>query len=165
MSKKRSEAAVAAIITDDRGRALVTQRDREPKAGIWHLIGGGVEPREHHVDALLREIEEEIGVRSTLRHDDPVAVTSCYFPDVDRHVVCIYFDVQLLEDNPRPMDGTRAVRWCDEREVRELIDAGVFLETCRLPMANYLGWESLRRPPAVPPAGSPAIDAVRRRGL
>jgi 8-oxo-dGTP diphosphatase len=44
-------------------RVLVTQRAEPPHlAGLWEFPGGKVEPGEGEVEALLREIDEELGV-------------------------------------------------------------------------------------------------------
>ncbi len=56
-------AAVAGLITDDKGRLLVTVRDREPARGTWDLPGGFVDPDESAEHALIREIQEELGLQ------------------------------------------------------------------------------------------------------
>lgn len=61
----RPRDAAAAIIVLDDGRYLLQLRDN--KAGIifpghWGLFGGGVEEGERPVDALRRELNEELGL-------------------------------------------------------------------------------------------------------
>jgi 8-oxo-dGTP diphosphatase len=54
---------VAGLIVDAAGRVLITQRratDALPLA--WELPGGKVEPGEAPVDALVRELREELGI-------------------------------------------------------------------------------------------------------
>ncbi len=55
---------VAAALVDADGRVLLAQRpDGKHLAGYWEFPGGKVEPGETPLQALRREIHEEIGVR------------------------------------------------------------------------------------------------------
>ncbi len=57
--------AAAAIIVFDDGRYLLQLRDNKPGIflpGHWGLFGGGVEEGEQPVDALQRELNEELGL-------------------------------------------------------------------------------------------------------
>ncbi len=56
-------AAVGAVIRDDRDRLLLIRRGREPGRGRWSIPGGRVEPGESARDAVVREVEEETGLR------------------------------------------------------------------------------------------------------
>jgi 8-oxo-dGTP diphosphatase len=63
---KRSEKeevpkVVAAIIFDEKGRVLVSQRALNAKLypGKWQVPGGKVERGENYLDALKREVKEE----------------------------------------------------------------------------------------------------------
>jgi ADP-ribose pyrophosphatase YjhB (NUDIX family) len=56
-----------AAILDGDGRMLLARRLTEPEAGCYGLLGGKIEPGEAMRDAILREIEEEIGVRLELQ--------------------------------------------------------------------------------------------------
>lgn len=54
------------LACDGRGRALLQLRDDYAPiaaAGMWSLFGGGIEAGEGIAEALLREVDEEIGVR------------------------------------------------------------------------------------------------------
>ena len=59
---ERQVVVGAAIVRD--GRVLAARRTTPPSAaGRWEFPGGKVEPGESDVDALLRECEEELGVK------------------------------------------------------------------------------------------------------
>jgi 8-oxo-dGTP diphosphatase len=59
-------AAVGAVIRDDRERLLLIRRGQEPGLGLWSLPGDRVEPGESSHEALIREVEEETGLRIVL---------------------------------------------------------------------------------------------------
>lgn len=55
--------AVAAIIMDKKGDYLMQRRDDNPKIlfpGHWSFFGGAIEKNESQIDALKRELYEEI---------------------------------------------------------------------------------------------------------
>jgi 8-oxo-dGTP diphosphatase len=65
------------ILIDPQGRVLITRRAPQThQGGLWEFPGGKVEPGETIVDALARELKEELGVTvlisepfMTLDHD------------------------------------------------------------------------------------------------
>ena len=65
------------ILIDPQGRVLITRRaPQSHQGGLWEFPGGKVEPGETIVDALARELKEELGVTvltsepfMTLQHD------------------------------------------------------------------------------------------------
>ena len=52
----------SAVILDDAGRVLLARRAGDPGAGLWDLIGGFIEEGEDPLDALRREVREELTV-------------------------------------------------------------------------------------------------------
>ena len=54
---------VAASLVDSDGRVLIAQRpEGKQLAGLWEFPGGKVEPGETPETALIRELEEELGI-------------------------------------------------------------------------------------------------------
>lgn len=61
MSKLLLVAAVALV--DEDGRVLIAQRpEGKQLAGLWEFPGGKVEPGETPEAALIRELQEELGI-------------------------------------------------------------------------------------------------------
>ena len=64
MSETRQ--VVAALIRRD-GKVLICQRTRhQPMPLKWEFPGGKVEPGEEPVGALVRELDEELGIQATI---------------------------------------------------------------------------------------------------
>jgi NADH pyrophosphatase NudC (nudix superfamily) len=52
----------SAVILDEAGRVLLARRANDPGAGLWDLIGGFIDEGEDPLEALLREVREELSV-------------------------------------------------------------------------------------------------------
>ena len=64
MTDRPPVEVVAAAITDPRGRVLLTRRTvGRDLAGLWEFPGGKIEPGETPEQALIRELQEELGIQ------------------------------------------------------------------------------------------------------
>lgn len=91
--RRHSErATVRVLLIDEHERVLLFQ-DSDPGAGRawWITPGGGIDPGESELDAVLREIEEETGL--VLSPGDVLG------PVARRHVVHGYSDVVVDQDD------------------------------------------------------------------
>lgn len=98
---------------------LVAQRERPPElAGLWELPGGKVASGESDADALVRELDEELGVE--------VAVGARLGADVALNggMTLRAFLVTQIGGSVRPRDH-RALRWvtADELDGLEWVPA------------------------------------------
>ena len=76
-----------------RGRVLLCRHEK-PGKEYWLLPGGGVEAGESLVDALQRELGEELGIDDELPVEGPVAIVDSIAPsggEARKHVVHIIF--------------------------------------------------------------------------
>ena len=70
----------AAVITDVRGRILLARRtDGRDLAGLWEFPGGKREPGESPEQALIRELQEELGI--TVQVGAPLINVPQQYPD------------------------------------------------------------------------------------
>ena len=105
---------VAAVIERD-GAWLVTRRQPGVHLeGLWEFPGGKIDPAETHVDALRREIVEELDVDVAVR--DLVLATSHAYPD---RTVVLYFYNCDLQGTPKPRLG-QEMRWVRREELADL---------------------------------------------
>ena len=67
MTKKRFKkehivTSVVAVIVDDDGRVLLTRRSIQPFQDLWVMPGGKIDLGEPILEALKREVHEEVGI-------------------------------------------------------------------------------------------------------
>lgn len=106
----------AAVLRDPQGRILVSQRPPgNHLAGSWEFPGGKVERDESLVDALARELEEELGIRPgpsrplvSVRHDYP-----------EKTVRLWLFEVHSWHGELHGREG-QALRWATPKELHDL---------------------------------------------
>lgn len=61
------QVAAKAVVVNDQGKVLIVREaatgKNNTKVGYWGLIGGRLEPGEAFLDALRREVSEEVGLQ------------------------------------------------------------------------------------------------------
>lgn len=109
---------VAAALIDGRNRVLVQQRPpSKPLAGLWEFPGGKVERHESPESALVRELDEELGV-----HIDPASLKAAGFssePLGDRHLLLLLFCCRHWRGELRAQDGQR-LAWLAPNDLNTL---------------------------------------------
>ncbi len=106
---------VAAAILDDLGspQRLLGARRAQPVrlAGRWEFPGGKVEPGEDPVDALHRELQEELGV--AVRLGDEVVPPDAPGLRLSERYVMRLWTAQLVRGEPAPLVEHDEVRWLE----------------------------------------------------
>jgi 8-oxo-dGTP diphosphatase len=113
-------AVSAAIIRE--GRVLIVQRAQPPMRGVFTLPGGVVETGETLHQALVREIDEEVGMAIA-----PVALAGhreVIVRDaegrVERHFIILAFAVRWLSGEPKLNYELADARWLRPDEIAGL---------------------------------------------
>lgn len=81
-ASRRSIHVVAGVITDARGRYLLNRREgNRDLVGLWEFPGGKREPGEDSIQALQRELREELGIDAQV--GEVIIQVPQYYPDKD----------------------------------------------------------------------------------
>ncbi len=100
-------AAVALIDPD--GRVLIAQRpEGRAMAGLWEFPGGKIEPGESPEAALIRELDEELGIDTWASCLAPLSFASHAYEDF--HLLMPLFVCRRWQGVPRPREH-QALRW------------------------------------------------------
>ena len=100
---------VAAAMVDRDGRVLVQQRpEGTAMAGLWEFPGGKVEPGETPEAALIRELDEELGIDV----DHACLAPACFAsePLGDRHLLLLVYALRKWKGVPTAQHATQ-LRW------------------------------------------------------
>lgn len=100
---------VAAALEDAQGNWLVQQRPAGAShPGLWEFPGGKLEFGETPVDALIRELREELGIEADFSSCTPV--TFSWLGGSDKPVVLLLFRVSRWSGDPVALHAD-AIRW------------------------------------------------------
>ena len=107
-------SAVALIDVD--GRVLLAQRpEGKSMAGLWEFPGGKIEPNETPEAALIRELEEELGISTWQSCLAPLTFASHSY---DRfHLLMPLFACRKWEGTPQPREK-QALKWVRPNDLR-----------------------------------------------
>jgi 8-oxo-dGTP diphosphatase len=98
---------VAALIQDEKGRYLITQRRKDSHlAGLWEFPGGKREAGESLEEALQRELTEELSARFTV--GERVETVRWEYPE--RTIVIHFYRCRLESGTIEPREE-QAMAW------------------------------------------------------
>jgi mutator protein MutT len=105
----------AAVLIDSRGRILIAQRPPGSHlAGGWEFPGGKLESGERPLQALARELHEELGIEMGKGPHRPLGRVRHSYPD--REILIETWVVREFSGEPRGLDGQN-IRWCEQQEL------------------------------------------------
>ena len=108
-------SAVALIDSD--GRVLLAQRpEGKSMAGLWEFPGGKVEPGESPETALIRELQEELGIDTWASCLAPLTFASHSYPDF--HLLMPLFACRKWDGIPRSQEG-QTLAWVTPNRLRD----------------------------------------------
>ncbi len=110
---QRFVRVVAGVIRDPRGRILLAQRTgASDLAGLWEFPGGKINPGERPEDALVRELDEELGIQAEVGAGI-ITVPQAY---PDKRLTLDVRHVTQWQGNARGREG-QALLWVPPRKL------------------------------------------------
>ena len=102
MSPERRFIVVAAVISDEQGRILLSRRpEGTHMAGLWEFPGGKVEAKETYHSALARELDEELGISVDIGQPLTFAVHA----EIDLEILLLFFSATISGGIPTAREG------------------------------------------------------------
>jgi 8-oxo-dGTP diphosphatase len=112
---KRIHIVAAIICNSDKSQLFITKRpDHVHKGGFWEFPGGKVEAGESREAAMVRELEEEIGIQVT--EQTPFEHFEYDYPD--KSLVFDFMLVTEFTNQPYGREGQQG-QWVDIRRLDE----------------------------------------------
>ena len=106
----------AVALIDPDGRVLLAQRpEGKSMAGLWEFPGGKVEAGETPEAALIRELEEELGINTWQSCLAPLTFASHAYEDF--HLLMPLFACRKWQGIPQPQEG-QSLKWVRKQDLR-----------------------------------------------
>lgn len=107
----------ACALVDVEGRVLIAERpEGKSMAGLWEFPGGKVEPGETPEQCLIRELEEELAIKTWQSCLAPIAFASHTYDDF--HLLMPLFVCRKWEGMINPQEGQRTA-WVKPNRMRK----------------------------------------------
>ena len=108
-------SAVALIDVD--GRVMLAQRpEGKSMAGLWEFPGGKVEPDETPEVALIRELQQELGINTWESCLAPLTFASHTYDDF--HLLMPLFACRKWKGTPQAQEG-QTLKWVAAKDLRD----------------------------------------------
>jgi 8-oxo-dGTP diphosphatase len=104
VSTRRLVIVAAVALLNGEGEVLITKRPPgKPLAGLWEFPGGKVEQDERLEDALVRELNEELGIEIARNSLAPLTFASHVYPEF--HLVMLVYACRDWQGDIAALEG------------------------------------------------------------
>jgi 8-oxo-dGTP diphosphatase len=109
----RSITVVAAAIRDADRRVLLTRRPEDRHmGGLWEFPGGKIDDGEAPAEALVRELDEELGIAVSVEKP----LTFAVHEEPGLRVLLLFYAARIISGEPHGHEG-QAVEWVPVTEL------------------------------------------------
>jgi 8-oxo-dGTP diphosphatase len=108
MTRQRRLIVAAALVRPDQKILIQKRPEGKPMAGLWEFPGGKVEAGETPEAALIRELEEELGINTWQSCLAPLTFASHAYEDF--HLLMPLFACRKWQGIPQPQEG-QSLKW------------------------------------------------------
>lgn len=109
---------VGAVLQDNQGRVLLAQRPADkPMPYLWEFPGGKLERDESPENALVRELQEEIGLVVLSSHLKPLTFVSMAYPDF--HIILLIYRCLKWAGIPQAREGQGGIEWVYPKDLHQ----------------------------------------------
>jgi 8-oxo-dGTP diphosphatase len=116
-STRRLVLVAAAALVDQKGRVLIAQRPADKAlGGLWEFPGGKLEPGESPEAALVRELEEELGVKAARDALEPFDFASHAYEEFD--LLMPLYLLRTWQGEPSAVEA-QALAWVHPQQLGE----------------------------------------------
>lgn len=103
----REITVVAAVIRDDEGRVLLAQRpEGRHMGGLWEFPGGKINDGEAPGEALVRELDEELGIGIEVQRP----LTFAVHEEPGLRILLLFYGARIARGEPHGHEG-QAIEW------------------------------------------------------
>lgn len=114
---KKIVLVAACALVDADGRILLAQRpEGKTLAGLWEFPGGKVEAGETPEETLIRELDEELGIRTKVACLAPLTFASHTYEDF--HLLMPLYICRRYEGVATGREG-QAIKWVRPKALRD----------------------------------------------
>jgi 8-oxo-dGTP diphosphatase len=117
IAPKKIVLVAACALVDSDGRILLAQRpEGKSLAGLWEFPGGKVETGETPEETLVRELEEELGIRTKVACLAPLTFASHSYDDF--HLLMPLYVCRRYEGFAEGREG-QVIKWVRPKALRD----------------------------------------------